>query len=380
MAFTAARRLTCAKWCLLFLPHYKAVSALLSHPKISLELSLGTQSWTALSAYRLISDYTPNNLAKDFLTVNRIMTRTLIAAAGLTMITTGTSNAADASQGAHFATTMTTSMTNSTTPLMSGIDMHNADTAVRPQDDFYSYVNGTWLKKTEIPADKSSWGSFYELRENSLNQLRTIVDSVSKNKTVKVGSNEQKIADVYASFMDENTLDALGVAPLTTQFARIDALQNKKQIAGMIAHLSRIGVKVPYDIGIHQDARDSTKVIVDLGQSGLGLPDRDYYLKDDDAKLKETRIKYLAHIEKMLTLAGDKAPAQNAASILTLETALAKLQWTKVQNRDPVKTYNKVELSQLPTLAPHNDWNSYLAEAGLKPVAGRPPRKIPQAA
>ena len=293
--------------------------------------------------------------------MNRIMTRTLIAAAALTMIT-GTSNAADASQSSHYATTMQTAIT----PLTSGIDMQNADTAVRPQDDFYNYVNGTWLKKTEIPADKSSWGSFYELRENSLNELRTIVDSVSKNKAVTPGSNEQKIADVYASYMDEPTLDTLGITPLNSQVALIDALQDKKQIAGMIAHLSRIGVKVPYDIGIHQDAKDSTKVIVDLGQSGLGLPDRDYYLKDDDLKLKEARTKYLAHIEKMLTLAGDKAAAQNASSILALETALAKIQWTKVQNRDPVKTYNKVELNQLATLAQHNNWNSYLTEAGLK--------------
>jgi len=289
------------------------------------------------------------------------MTRTLIAAAGLTLIT-GTGVAADASSLPNAATTTAASAAI----LTSGIDMQNADTAVRPQDDFYTYVNGKWLQKTDIPADKSLWGAFYELREISLNQLHTIVETVSQNKTITPGSNEQKIADMYASFMDEPALDSLGLKPLKSEFAKIEALRNKTQIAGMIAHLSRIGVKVPYEIGIHQDARDSTKVIADLAQSGLGLPDRDYYLNDDDAKLKETRTKYLVHIEKMLTLAGDTAAGKNAASIVALETELAKIQWTKVQNRDPVKTYNKIDVDQLSALAPHNDWNSYLSGAGLK--------------
>ena len=301
---------------------------------------------------------------KDFLLVNRFMTQTLIAAAGLTMIT-GTSIAADALVPATSPVSAPTTAIP-LTALISGIDMQNVDPAIRPQDDFYAFVNGKWLQKTDIPADKSSWGAFYELRENSLNQLHAIVDTISKDSAVKPGTNAQKIADMYASFMDEKVLDILAATPLSGEFAKIDALQNKNQIAGMIAHLSRIGVTVPYDIGIHQDARDSTKVIADLGQSGLGLPDRDYYLKNDDAKLTEIRAKYLAHMEKMLTLAGDNEAAKKAADVLTIETGLAALQWTKVQNRDPVKTYNKVELSKLPALAPHNDWNSYLSDAGLK--------------
>ncbi|WP_395827437.1 M13 family metallopeptidase [Collimonas sp.] len=248
----------------------------------------------------------------------------------------------------------------------SGIDMQNADLAVRPQDDFYNYVNGSWLKKTDIPADKSSWGTFYELRENSLNQLHTIVDAVSAEKNLTPGSNKQKIADLYASYMDEPALETLGIKPLAAEFAKVDALKDKKQIAGLIAHLNSIGVSAPFDIGIHQDAKDSTRVIADLGQSGLGLPDRDYYLKADDAKLKDTLDKYRAHIETILTMSGDKAAKKNAASIVALETALAKVQWTKVENRDPVKTYNRVELAQLQTLAPHFNWNDYLSDADLK--------------
>ncbi|MFC5472665.1 M13 family metallopeptidase [Paraherbaspirillum soli] len=288
------------------------------------------------------------------------MKRSLICAAVLTL--------AASYAGVTFAETPAAAITApvAAAPLSTGIDMRNADLTVRPQDDFYSYVNGTWMKNTEIPADKSSWGAFYELRENSLTQLHTIVDTVSQGKNIKPGSNEQKIADMYASYMNEPALEELGIKPLAAEFAKVDALKDKKQISGLIAYLNRVGVTAPYDLGIHTDAKDSSKIIADLGQSGLGLPDRDYYLKADDAKLKDTLDKYLAHIEKMLTLAGDKAAHKNAASIVALETELAKVQWTKVENRDPVKTYNKVELAQLHTLAPNIEWDGYLSGTELK--------------
>ncbi|WP_425458253.1 M13 family metallopeptidase [Collimonas rhizosphaerae] len=296
---------------------------------------------------------------KDYLLVKR----SLICAAVLTLVAGYTCSTASFAQTPR---TVAAAIVAQASPLASGIDMQNADTAVRPQDDFYSYVNGNWLKKTEIPADKSSWGAFYELRENSLNQLHTIVDAVSAEKNITPGSNQQKIADLYASYMDEPALETLGIKPLDAEFAKVDALKDKKQIPGLIAHLNSIGVNAPYDIGIHQDAKDSSKVIADLGQSGLGLPDRDYYLKADDAKLKDTLAKYRAHIETMLALSGDKAAKKNAASIVALETELAKVQWTKVENRDPVKTYNRVELAQLQALAPHYEWDGYLSGAGLK--------------
>ena len=299
---------------------------------------------------------------KDYLLVKR----SLICAAVLTMVAGYTVSTASFAQTPRTAAATAAAAAAVAAKPASGIDMQNADLTVRPQDDFYSYVNGSWLKKTEIPADKSSWGAFYELRENSLNQLHTIVDAVSAEKNIVPGSNQQKIADLYASFMDEPALETLGVKPLNAEFARIDALKDKKQIPGLIARLNSIGVSAPYDLGIHQDAKDSSKVIADLGQSGLGLPDRDYYLKADDAKLKDTLAKYRAHVEAMLTMSGDKAARKNAASIVALETALAKVQWTKVENRDPVKTYNRVELAQLHTLAPHFEWDGYLAGAGLK--------------
>ena len=249
--------------------------------------------------------------------------------------------------------------------LTSGIEMQNADTSVRIQDDFYHHVNGTWMKKVEIPADKPSWGSFDELYEDSLPQLRGIIEEAAKSGAQTPGSEAQKIGDLYASFMDEKKLDELGLKPLDDEFARIAALKDKNQIPALIAHFNEVGVTVPYATNVHLDNKDSTKYVIDFGQSGLGLPDRDYYLLKDDPKLKEARIKYVAHIEKMLTMSGDKKAAHEAKDILALETALAKVQWTKVENRDPVKAYNKIELANLDKLMPGYDWKQYLNAAGL---------------
>jgi predicted metalloendopeptidase len=245
----------------------------------------------------------------------------------------------------------------------SGIDLKQFDTKVRAQDDFNLYVNGTWLKNTEIPADKSRWGTFNILHEKTQDELRVIVEDAAK-KPGRAGSEAQKIGDLYASFMDIKARDAAGLTPLKGELARIAAIKDKKQIPAQIAHFNRIGVNAPYDIGIHQDAKDATVYIADVSQSGLGMPDRDYYLKDDD-KIKETRAKYLAHIEKMLGMAGDKNAAQNAKDVLSLETEIAKVQWSKVENRDPVKTYNRVELAKLDAMMPGYDWMTYLSQAGV---------------
>ena len=246
----------------------------------------------------------------------------------------------------------------------SGIDRSQFDTSVRAQDDFNQHVSGTWFKNTEIPADKSSWGGFQALHEMTQPQLRGIVEAAAKNPG-KAGSEAQKIGDLYASFMDDKAREAQGAKPLAAEMAKIAALKDKKQIPALIAHLNHIGVTAPYDLSIHQDAKDATKYIADVVQGGLGLPDRDYYLKDDDAKLKEMRAKYQAHIEAMLAMYGDKDAAQSAKDILALETALAKVQWSKVENRDPVKTYNRIELNKLDALTPGYGWKSYLADAGV---------------
>ncbi len=247
----------------------------------------------------------------------------------------------------------------------SGIDVQYIDPSVRAQDDFFTYLNGKWLKTTEIPADKSSWGTFAKLRDDLNPQLRAIIEAAQKDPHKKAGTDTQKIGDLYASYMDQQKLDALGYRPLAGEMQRIRALRDKKAVPALMAHLSQIGVSMPYGIFISQDARESTRYAAQVSQGGLGLPDRDYYLKKDDAKLADVRAKYEKHVEKILALAGEKDAAAMAKSIVALETALAEVQWTKVELRDPVKRYNKMDVTQLSALSPGYDWKAALAAAGI---------------
>jgi len=247
----------------------------------------------------------------------------------------------------------------------SGIAVEYIDPAVRVQDDLFTHMNGKWLATTEIPADKASWGSFAKLRDDIQPQLRTIIENAANSKDKAAGSDTQRIGDFYSSFMDEAKLEQLGVAPLKAEFARIAALKDKKELPALISHFNKIGVSTPYTFAIHQDNKDSTKYVADLYQDGLGLPDRDYYLKKDDAKLADTLAKYEQHVAKMLTLAGDSNGPATARAVVAFETELAKLQWTKVELRDPIKAYNKVEIAKLNTLAPGYDWKAYLTDTGI---------------
>jgi len=254
----------------------------------------------------------------------------------------------------------------------SGIDLSFEDPTVRPQDDLYQYLNGKWLESFQIPADKSTYGAFSAIQDDILDQLHGIVDDLVKAahagqpaapQPAAPNSEARKIADLYTSFMDEPRLETLGTTPLKVAFSAIDAVKSKAQIPALIAAFNRGGASAPLDLAIEPDERDSTHYALHLGQSGLGLPDRDYYLKDD-AKLKEARAKYRAHIEKMLALAGEAHAEQAADEIVKLETAMAQLQWTRVENRDPVKTYNKYAVADLHKLMPRFDWHRYLVGCG----------------
>ncbi|MES2130460.1 MAG: M13-type metalloendopeptidase [Pseudomonadota bacterium] len=251
---------------------------------------------------------------------------------------------------------------------LSGIDTEYIDPAVRVQDDFYLHLNGKWMATTEIPADRPSWGTFAKLRDDVTPQIRALIEADQKDPGARHGSEAQKIGDLYASFMDEKSLEALGYKPLTGELHRIHAVQDKKALPVLIAHLAQIGVHTPYSVSVSQDARESTKYAAHIGQAGLGLPDRDYYLKTDDTKLDAVRAKYVQHIEKTLAMTGLRDAAQQAKAVVALETALAQIQWTKVENRDPVKRYNKVDIAKLGELAPGYDWKAALSAAG---VAGR---------
>ncbi|MBV6320580.1 M13 family metallopeptidase [Duganella violaceipulchra] len=248
---------------------------------------------------------------------------------------------------------------------ISGVDLGDLNAAVRPQDDFFLNLNGKWLAKTAIPADKSSWGSFEKLDDDTKPQLRAIIEAAAADPNKTPGSDAQRIGDFFASYMDEAKLAELGLTPLRDDLDRVAALKDKKEIPALIAHFNRYGVTAPYGFAIHQDNKDSTKYVADLMQDGLSLPDRDYYLKKSDKKMAGTLAKYQQHVTKMLTLAGDANPAANAKAIVALETGLAKIQWTKVELRDPVKAYNKVALADLSKLAPGYDWSTWLNDTGI---------------
>ncbi len=248
----------------------------------------------------------------------------------------------------------------------SGIDLEHMDRSVRPQDDFYAYTNGTWLKNIVLPADKPRWGSFDELRELSVVNLRAIIEGKMKDGNTPVGSEAQKIVDLYASFMDEARREKAGIAPLKTDLASIDAMTDKSQLAGMVATMNQMRVTVPVGMSVVQDRKNATQYVVAVSQSGLGLPDRDYYLNDKDAKLLDARAKYQALIEKMLAASGDTTAKANAEAVVALETEIARGQWTRVENRNPVKTYNQIDVVKLAELTPGYDWNMHLRAAGIE--------------
>ncbi len=251
---------------------------------------------------------------------------------------------------------------------VSGVDRPSFDSGVRAQDDLFRHVNGTWLKTTEMPGDKVYIGSFESIQDKIEVQLRGLVETAAQRRD---DADARRIGDLYTSFMDEAGVEKTGLAPLADELAAIDAITSPTQIAAAMGRLTRLGVNVPIGMSIEQDARDAKRYVPQIGQSGLGLPDRDYYLVADDAKFREAREKYVVYLTRLFALShasGDAAAS--AQSVLALETALAKGRWTQVQNRDPVKTYNRVEVAALAPLAPGFDWAAWLAATGLAGKTG----------
>ena len=249
-------------------------------------------------------------------------------------------------------------------PARSGVDVGSHDSAVRAQDDFFRYSLGKWLNDVEIPADRASWGAFNIAQDNVEKQILALVEKADQDP--QAGADGRKIGDYYASFIDEKRRNALGLAPLKAELAGIAALRDKRQLAALAAHFSRIGVGSPLDMSVGQDNRDATHYIVNISQSGLGMPNRDYYIAVDDAKLAATRAKYQAHVQSMLALAGHEQAAAEAASVVALETDIARAQWSAVENRDPVKAYNKLDMAALTKLMPGFDWPAYLQGTGVQ--------------
>lgn len=247
--------------------------------------------------------------------------------------------------------------------LSSGITLANMDTTVAPQQDFFRYVNGSWLDNTEIPADKARWGSFDELRENAEKQVLAIVQQLAAAQHAK-GSDEQKIADLYRSFLDEQLAEVLGLNPLRGELAAIDNLKSHADLTALWGNWQRYRMGTPVAVYVGQDQKQSDQYITGASQSGLGLPDRDYYLKDD-ARSLELLQQYQAFIAKLWTLAGFDNADQVAADIVALEKQIAAAHWSRVQNRDRNATYNKLTLAELNKLAPGFDWQAFLTAADL---------------
>ncbi|MDH5455925.1 MAG: peptidase M13 [Gammaproteobacteria bacterium] len=247
--------------------------------------------------------------------------------------------------------------------LGSGITLENMDTSVRPGDDFFSYVNGGWVAKTEIPADKGRFGTFDLLRDASQDNVKVIIEESASGDFAK-GTDEQKVGDLYRSYMDLETRDSRGIEPLLPELKRIDAIASRDELTAYFADAMKRNFDAPMAFGQVEDFKDPTRYIIYVTQSGLGLPDREYYLKEDPSSA-EIRAKYVEHIEKMFKLAGFPDGAAAATTIMALETRLANENMTKEQSRRYAENYTMIPLEDLPKLMPNMNWQGYLDAGGL---------------
>ncbi|HKN60290.1 MAG TPA: M13 family metallopeptidase [Candidatus Acidoferrales bacterium] len=249
-------------------------------------------------------------------------------------------------------------------PYTPSLDPAAMDRSADPCVDFYEYSCGRWRKMNPIPADQTSWDVYAKLYQDNLNYLRGILEEASTATNREAVT--QKIGDYYASCMDESKVEKLGAKPLQSNLLAIQGLKSTKGLAVLVATLQLGGASVLFSSWPTQDPDNSDEVIVDVSQGGLGLPDRDYYVKDD-AKSKETRERYLQHVQKMFELLGD-APdtAKNsAATVMRMETSLAKASLTRVERRDPYKQKHKMSVPDLYKIAPDFDWNAYFAASDV---------------
>jgi putative endopeptidase len=248
-------------------------------------------------------------------------------------------------------------------PPQSGLDLKGYDKSVRPQDDLFRAANGHWLSTTEIPADKSSYGAFHQLADLSDKRARAIIEDLSKKKA-KAGTVEQKIGDYYAAYMNTAAIDKAGLAPVKPLLDSIAAIQTREQLATWLGAQTGV-VDLPVPLGIEADYQDPTINRLQTWQGGLGLPDRDYYLKKDDERLGKARGAYVDYLQTLAKAAGIADPAGSAQRVLALEERLAQVQWDKVELRDPQKTYNPMTPAELAQKAPGFDWNAFFTAASL---------------
>lgn len=246
--------------------------------------------------------------------------------------------------------------------MKSGIDPTHIDPTVRPQDDLFRHVNGHWLATSEIPSDRASDGAFYSLRDQSEKQVREIIENTTD---APAGSVEQKIGDLYRSFMDESRAEELGITPITSNLSRVAAVTSKSEFLILLGQLEEEGLEGLFYGFIATDHKQSNENIIYLGQAGLSLPDEAYYREDEYAPI---RAAFLAHIAAIFDLAGLADGTSHATCILDLETELAAHHWDQVRDRDATLTYNRFSFAEIEKLSTGFDWPAWNAGA-----------KVPQA-
>jgi len=262
-----------------------------------------------------------------------------------------------------FWSTVTTSNVDLSTAVPpSGVQMANVDRSVRPQDDLFTYANGTWLRDVAIPSDRSRFGVDSIMQENSRVQQRTLLEQAARS----TDRNARKAAVLYASYMDEPSVERAGLSPLSRDLAAIASIRSLADASTVLGHLVKIGVAAPVEIYVQPDAKNAKRHALWFTQSGLGLPDRDYYLKTD-SHFADLRTRYRAHISATLRRSGSTSAEKDAGNILDFEGRIAGIQWAVVDRRDPEKTYNPRTLQEIQALAPAIDWQRYMSAAGVRP-------------
>ena len=251
-------------------------------------------------------------------------------------------------------------------PLTSGINVQYMDTSVKPGDDFFMFVNGTWIAETEIPADKASYGGFRILRDEAQDDVKVIIE-VSATGDFAKGTDEQKVGDLYKSYMDMATRNELGVEPLAPVLEKIGAIETYDELATFMAWANKRNFEMPFSMGQFEDLKDPEYYAMNIFQGGLGLPDREYYFTDDE-KSEEIRVKYVEHVGKMFDLAGLPDGTSAAQTIMALETRIAGKHVKKEDARNWAENYNKVALPDLGDVMRNFNWDGYLGEAGIADI------------
>lgn len=277
-----------------------------------------------------------------------------------------TSQSADSDSADQGPVSMVSANINENSQTGLGVNPDNMDRSARPQDDFYRFVNGGWDDNTEIPEDRSRWGSFDELNERADQRVLTILRDLASGD-IEDTEETAKMADIFNGFMDEARIESLGTEPLADELAGINAITTYDELLAYWAAARSNGLTSPFSFAVTQDQQQSDQYITLFYQSGLGMPDREYYL-GEEARFTEIRESYRAHIAQLFELAGLDGPDAAAEQILALETQLAEEHWTRVQNRDRTATYNRMTPEELATQAAGIDWDHYLANSALPDI------------